>query len=100
MKKFDTGYAVGLIVGEGCFSGYLQNGKTPCPALAVRIHPNDPLPLKHLRNFSGKDLRPLSSQRPALLGLAAAWPGFTRRPAGPSTIPSCVPETGAVEGMG
>ncbi len=40
VRSFALGHALGLIVDEGCFTG---DGKLP--ALQVKLHERDPLPL-------------------------------------------------------
>ena len=50
MTTFRLGYALGLIVGEGCFTG---DGEDKW--LAVKLHANDPLPIEALRcAFGGR----------------------------------------------
>lgn len=44
MEHFEIGYLMGLIVGEGSFTG-----SGPQPWLAVRLHAEDPVPLERLR---------------------------------------------------
>jgi hypothetical protein len=44
----EIAYCMGLIVGEGCFTGGWNQ-----PCLAVRLHASDPLPLEDLRNVFG-----------------------------------------------
>jgi len=46
--EFNIGYAVGLIVGEGSFTG---DQTTPC--LSVKLHEDDPDPLLFLRQLFG-----------------------------------------------
>ena len=49
-NDFDLGYAMGLIVGEGSFSGDRRQ-----PVLAVKLHERDPAPLLFLlRALGGK----------------------------------------------
>lgn len=49
-NDFDLGYVMGLIVGEGSFSG---DGRRP--VLAVKLHERDPAPLLFLlRSLGGK----------------------------------------------
>ena len=49
-SEFILGYAVGLIVGEGSFTGH---GSDAC--LAVKLHRRDPKPLRSLQSaFGGK----------------------------------------------
>ena len=49
-NDFDLGYLMGLIVGEGCFSGDRRR-----PRLAVKLHERDPQPLQFLvRALGGK----------------------------------------------
>jgi hypothetical protein len=58
MPHFALGYAVGLIVGEGCFS---HDGRTP--ALSVKLHARDTAPLEHLqRVFGGRIYGPYESR--------------------------------------
>lgn len=58
MNTFMLGYAMGLLVGEGSFSG---DGRTP--ALTVRLHARDPHPLRCLEaTFGGKVYGPYQSQ--------------------------------------
>ena len=45
---FQIGYLMGLIVGEGSFTGDLR-----APVLAVQLHENDPLPLLALQRVLG-----------------------------------------------
>ncbi len=45
---FLFGYAVGLMVGEGTFSGDKH-----CPAIAVKLHENNPEPLELLKKLFG-----------------------------------------------
>lgn len=45
---FRIGYAMGLIVGEGSFTGDRQ-----APALAMKLHARDPFPLVDLRALLG-----------------------------------------------
>lgn len=47
-SDFDIGYAMGLIVGEGSFTG---DRRAAC--LSVRLHADDPLPLEHLWSLFG-----------------------------------------------
>ena len=50
MDRFLVGYLMGLIVGEGSFSGDRKNA-----CLAVKLHEEDPLPLVALQKaFGGK----------------------------------------------
>jgi hypothetical protein len=50
MTDFSLGYAIGLIVGEGSFTGDRRS-----PVLAVKLHEDDPLPLESLRaTFGGR----------------------------------------------
>lgn len=44
----EIAYCIGLIVGEGCFSGDKQ-----CPSLTVTLHASDPQPLLDLRSVFG-----------------------------------------------
>jgi hypothetical protein len=44
----EIAFCMGLIVGEGCFSGDLEQ-----PSLEVRLHASDPLPLEDLRSVFG-----------------------------------------------
>jgi hypothetical protein len=48
VRGFELGYVIGLIVGEGSFTG---DGKAPC--LEVRLHVDDPEPLLKLREVFG-----------------------------------------------
>src|SRR5919109_2232636 len=48
ISPFDLGYAMGLIVGEGSFTGDLAS-----PALSVKLHELDPQPLRFLRRTLG-----------------------------------------------
>src|SRR5262249_39812199 len=50
-SPFDLAYALGLIVGEGYFTG--PPGR---PTLAVKLRPDDELPLLHLRAVFGGDI--------------------------------------------
>ena len=58
MDRFDLGYAMGLIVGEGTFTGdRLQ------PSLEVKMHRRDPEPLHHLQElFGGRIFGPYARQ--------------------------------------
>lgn len=58
MDPFELGYAMGLIVGEGSFTGdRLQ------PSLEVKLHRRDPEPLEHLqRLFGGRIFGPYVRQ--------------------------------------
>ncbi len=54
MNQFGLGYALGLIVGEGSFTGDRRQ-----PSLEVKLHRRDPEPLEHLRRtFGGKIFGP------------------------------------------
>lgn len=48
VDRFKVGYVMGLIVGEGCFTG---DGESKW--LAVKLHANDPLPIETLRMTLG-----------------------------------------------
>lgn len=48
ISPFDLGYAMGLIVGEGSFTG-----DRVAPALSVRLHELDPQPLRFRRRTLG-----------------------------------------------
>lgn len=48
MDRFDLGYAMGLIVSEGSFTGDRQQ-----PSLEVKAHRRDVEPLEHLRRVLG-----------------------------------------------
>ena len=48
MNSFDVGYAMGLIVGEGSFTGDRQQ-----PSLEVKMHRRDVEPLEHLQRTLG-----------------------------------------------
>jgi hypothetical protein len=48
LKDLETGYVMGLIVGEGAFTG--DDHK---PALGVKLHASDPLPLQALEQYFG-----------------------------------------------
>ena len=48
LDPFDRGYCLGLIVGEGCFTGDRKK-----PVLAVRLHEDDPEPLYALQRAFG-----------------------------------------------
>jgi hypothetical protein len=55
---FNIGYAIGLVVGEGCFT---TDGRTP--TLSVHLHMDDPEPLEFLRDlFGGKIYGPYIHQ--------------------------------------
>ena len=54
----EIAYCMGLIVGEGCFSGDLEQ-----PCLVVALHASDPQPLLALRNVFGH--LPLATDRPS-----------------------------------
>lgn len=48
MKPFDLGYAMGLIVGEGSFTGDRQQ-----PSLEIRMHRRDLAPLENVQRLLG-----------------------------------------------
>jgi hypothetical protein len=48
VDSFDLGYAMGLIVGEGSFTGDRQQ-----PSLEVKLHRRDMEPLEHLQKVLG-----------------------------------------------
>ena len=48
ISRFDLGYAMGLIVGEGSFTGDRVS-----PVLSVKLHELDPQPLRFLRRTLG-----------------------------------------------
>ena len=48
VDQFGLGYAMGLIVGEGSFTGDRQQ-----PSLEVKLHRRDPEPLEHLQRTLG-----------------------------------------------
>ena len=48
LSEFDIGYAVGLIAGEGSFTGDRRQ-----PALSVKMHERDRRPLEHLQLVFG-----------------------------------------------
>jgi hypothetical protein len=48
MSDFDIGYAMGLLVGEGCFTGDRHH-----PVCSVRLHSRDPKPLLFLQRMFG-----------------------------------------------
>ena len=48
MNLFDIGYAMGLIVGEGSFTGDRQQ-----PSLEIKMHRRDMEPLEHLQRTLG-----------------------------------------------
>ncbi len=48
MDPFGVGYAMGLIVGEGSFTGDRQQ-----PSLEIRMHRRDLEPLEHVRRILG-----------------------------------------------
>jgi hypothetical protein len=48
VDPFDEGYIAGLVVGEGCWTGDKH-----APALAVKMHADDPQPIQHLERILG-----------------------------------------------
>jgi len=48
MNEFDIGYVMGLVVGEGSFTGDRKQA-----ALQVKMHERDPYPLFHLQRLLG-----------------------------------------------
>lgn len=48
LSEFDIGYALGLIAGEGSFTGDRRQ-----PALSVKMHERDRRPLEHLQLVFG-----------------------------------------------
>jgi hypothetical protein len=48
MDAFDLGYVIGLIVGEGSFTGDRRDG-----CLTVKLHEEDPEPLERLKQVFG-----------------------------------------------
>ena len=48
MKPFELGYAMGLIVGEGSFTGDRQQ-----PSLEIRMHRRDLAPLENVQRLLG-----------------------------------------------
>jgi hypothetical protein len=48
VDPFDEGYIAGLVVGEGCWTGDKH-----APALAVKMHADDPQPILHLERILG-----------------------------------------------
>jgi hypothetical protein len=58
VDSFELGYAMGLIVGDGSFTGDKQQ-----PSLEVRLHRRDLEPLEHLqRTFGGRIFGPYARQ--------------------------------------
>lgn len=51
VTQFQIGYLMGLIVGEGSFTGDRK-----APALQVKLHENDPLPLLNLKLVLGGEI--------------------------------------------
>lgn len=52
MDPFDLGYAMGLMVGEGCFTSYPYRGRA-IPVCSVKLHKRDPAPLHFLQRALG-----------------------------------------------
>lgn len=48
MDAFDLGYVMGLVVGEGSFTGDRRQ-----PVLQVKLHARDPFPLRRLSELLG-----------------------------------------------
>jgi hypothetical protein len=48
MDAFDLGYVIGLIVGEGSFTGDRRDG-----CLTVKLHEEDPEPSERLKQVFG-----------------------------------------------
>lgn len=48
LREFDLGYALGIIAGEGSFTGDRRQ-----PALSVKMHERDRRPLEHLQLVFG-----------------------------------------------
>jgi hypothetical protein len=58
VDRFDLGFAMGLIVGEGSFTGDRSQ-----PSLEVKLHRRDLEPLEHLRRlFGGRIFGPYARQ--------------------------------------
>lgn len=57
MNDFDKGYVAGLLVGEGCFSGYTikKTGKF-YPAIVVKMNDDDMEPMQRLKELLGGNL--------------------------------------------
>src|SRR5262249_56989414 len=53
MGPFPRGYAVGLLVGEGCFTQYRARDGREVPVCSVRLHARDPEPLLFLQRVLG-----------------------------------------------
>jgi hypothetical protein len=52
MDTFELGYAMGLLVGEGCFTSW-RNRYREIPVCAVKLHSRDPNPLLALQRVLG-----------------------------------------------